>query len=261
MKRRNILARVLFFLALAGMGLAYAEPKVTVAAAANVSSLGEPLKAAFLAKNPGITVEFVYGASGALTTQIQNGAPFDVFMSADSSFPEKLAKAGLSVGPAKVYASGKLILLSTKELALKEKGLAILTDAGIKQFAIANPDTAPYGKAALEALTSSGIYEQVKEKVVMGQSISQALQFTLTATGIGFVNKSALYAKEMEPYGKEGANWIEVDPKLYSPIDQAFVVLKKGDAKLQPEVQAFADFLSSPGARAIFLKYGYSVPQ
>jgi molybdate transport system substrate-binding protein len=258
---RNTVGSLALLLALACGGALGAEPKITVAAAANMSSLGEPLKVAFQAKNPGVGLDFIFGASGALTTQIQNGAPFDLFMSADTAFPEKLVKGGFAAGAVTVYASGKLMLLSTKPLPLKERGLAVLADSAIKQFALANPETAPYGKAAVEALVSAGLYEKVKDKAVIGQNITQALQFTLTAAGVGFVNKSALYASEVGAYGKEGVNWLEVDPRLYAPIDQAFVLIKKGDDKPSAEALAFAAFLSSPEAGAIFLKYGYSLPR
>jgi len=234
-----------------------APEKVSVAAAANVSSVGDALTKAFAKAYPAYALEFTFGASGTLSTQIKNGAPWEVFLSADTDFPKQLKAAGVTASEPKVYATGLLILLSTKAQDFK-KGLAVLKDADIAKFAIANPATAPYGKAAQDALQKSGLWDTVKDKVVTGQTITQALQFTLTSAGIGFVNKSALYTKEVSAFDKEGVNWYAVDPKLYDPIEQAFVVLKPGADK--PGVKAFAAFLSSPEAKAIFKAAGYLVP-
>jgi len=231
---------------------------ITVAAAANIATVGEPLKAAFATKYPGSAIEFVFGASGALTTQIQNGGPFAVFLSADVDFPKKLADAGLTTGAPQVYATGKLILLSVKPLDFS-KGLGVLSDPALTQFALANPEIAPYGKAAQEALTKAGLWDGIKAKVVTAQTITQALQFTLGATGVGFVNKSALYTKDLAAYtDKQGVNWFEVDTTWHTPINQAFVVLKT--AATNKTAQNFAVFLTSPEAKAIFVKAGYAVP-
>jgi molybdate transport system substrate-binding protein len=233
--------------------------KITVAAAANIATVGEPLKAAFAAQYPGSSVEFVFGASGALTTQIQNGGPFQVFLSADVDFPKKLYDAGFAAAPPQVYATGKLILLSVKPQPFAKAGLAVLTDPSVAQFALANPEIAPYGKAAQEALTKSGLWDGVKAKVVTAQTITQALQFTLGATGIGFINKSALYTKDLAAYvDKEGVNWYEVDSTWHAPIAQAFIVVKSATAN--KTAQNFAAFLASPAAKAIFVKAGYAVP-
>ncbi len=159
---------------------------------------------------PGDKIEFTFGASGALTTQIMNGAPFQVFLSADTSFPQKLVDAKITAGPTKIYAVGKLIFLTTKALDLS-RGLAVLLDPSVTQFANCNPETAPYGRAAQEALVNAGLFDKVKSKLVVAQTVTQALQFTLTSTDAGFVNKSALYAAEMKPWNKEGTYWFDVD--------------------------------------------------
>lgn len=234
-----------------------AQEKVRVAAAANVSSVAPSLSAAFARMYPAYRIEFVFGASGALVTQILNGAPFQVFLSADSEFPRKLVDAGYTDGKAKVYAVGTLIFLTTRELELS-KGIALLADPAVGRFAICNPETAPYGHAAQQALIKTGLYDQVKSKLVMAQTVTQALQYTLTSVDAGFVNKSALYSKEVEPYNKEGKYWFAVDPSLYEPINQAYVVVK-GSAST-PAVAAFVAFLSSPESKAIFASYGYGTP-
>ena len=156
-----------------------------------------------------------------------------------------------------MYAVGTLILLTTKRLDLS-RGLAILADPSVTQFANTNPETAPYGRAAQEALVKAGLFDTVKSKLVTAQNVTQTLQFTLTSVDAGFVNKSALYSREVRPYDKEGIYWFAVDPALYAPITQGFVVMKKAGSA--PSVAAFAEFLSSPEARAVFASLGYRTP-
>lgn len=239
------------------LALAGAQEKVSVAAAANISSVAPSLGAAFAAKYPNYRAEFTFGASGGLVTQLLNGAPFQVFLSADTAFPQKLVDAGKAAGPVKIYAVGTLIFLTTRKLDLS-RGLAILTDPSVAQFANSNPETAPYGRAAQEALIKAGLFDKVKSKLVTAQNVTQTLQFTLVSTDAGFVNKSALYSSEVRPYDKEGVYWFAVDPSLYSPIRQGFVVMKA--AASEPAVLSFAEFLSSPEARAVFASFGYGTP-
>ncbi len=252
--RRAILAAVALALALPVAG---AQAKVSVAAASNISAVAPSLGAAFAKKHPAYAAEFTFGASGALVTQLLNGAPFQVFLSADTSFPQKLVDADATDGPVKVYAVGALIFLTTRDLDLS-KGLAVLADPAVAQFAICNPETAPYGRAAQEALVKAGFCDSVKSKMVVAQNVTQALQFTMTSTDAGFVNKSALFSKEVKPYDKEGVYWFAVDPGLYAPIRQGFVVMR--EAAHLPAVAAFAGFLRSPEARSVFASFGYGAP-
>ena len=159
--RRSILIVLGLVLSLALAG----AQKVSVAAAANISSVAPALGSAFAGKYPGYQAEFTFGASGGLVTQLLNGAPFQVFLSADTAFPQKLVDAGETDGPVKVYAVGALIFLTTKKLDLS-KGLAILADPSVAQFANSNPETAPYGRAAQEALVKVGLFDKVKSKLV-----------------------------------------------------------------------------------------------
>jgi molybdate transport system substrate-binding protein len=239
------------------LALAGAQEKVSIAAAANISSVAPSLSAAFTRKYPSYQAEFTFGASGGLVTQLLNGAPFQVFLSADLAFPQKLVESEDAAGPVTIYATGTLIFLATKKLDLS-KGLAILADPSVAQFANSNPEMAPYGRAAQEALVKMGLFDKVRSKLVMAQNVTQALQFTLTSVDAGFVNKSALYSKEVRPYDKEGVYWFAVDPSLYSPIRQGFVVMKT--AATMPAVAAFVEFLSSPDARAVFTSFGYGTP-
>jgi molybdate transport system substrate-binding protein len=239
------------------VSFAAAQGKVSVAAAANLSAVKDELAAAFAKMYPQYAAEFTFSSSGTLVTQIKSGAPFQVFMSADTGFAKALVDAKLASGDAKVYAVGKLIFLTTKDLDLS-KGLAVLKDPAVVQWANCNPETAPYGRAAVEALTKSGLYDAVKPKLVLAQNVSQALQFTLTSADAGFVNKSALFSKEVRPYDKEGKYWIEVDSGLYSPIEQAFVLLKSAESS--KAAVAFSSFLGSAEAQAVFAAFGYGKP-
>ena len=229
---------------------------VTVAAAANLSAVEAPLSKAFADANPGMKLQFTFGSSGSLVTQITNGAPFQAFLSADLGFAQKVIDAGLAKGPVKTYTVGKLIFLSTTPIEAG-KGLSLLLDPKVAQFAVANPETAPYGKAAVEALTKAGIYDQVKSKQLTAQSIAQAAQYAVTA-GYGFVNKSAILSKDLAAYAQEGRFWFEVDQSLYSPIAQGYVVLSAAADK--PEVKAFDQFMLSDAAQKVFTDYGYGKP-
>lgn len=247
------------FAALMALGLVVAvhSQTVAVAAAANLSGVEVPLRQAFARAHPGGELRFTFAASGTLVNQITHGAPFDVFLSADRGYAQRLVDAGWSQGPVRIYAVGKLIVLSLRPLD-PVRGLASVLDPAVGQIAIANPETAPYGRAAVEALTRAGLYDRVRSKLVTGQNITQALQFTLAATDFGFVSRSALASPETAPYREEGTFWFEVDPALYSPIEQGFVV--HGDAERRPEVGAFVQFLGSAEAHAVFAAFGYGAP-
>ena len=228
---------------------------INIAVAANVSYAINELIAEFNKTNPDTKVEVVLGASGKFTTQIQNGAPFDIFLSADMKFPETLEKENLTATKPVIYAQGSLAMLSSKELDLK-KGLSIVEDSNINKIAIANPKTAPYGRATMEAFENANLKEKIENKLVYAESISQTVTYAITATDIGFIAKSSLYDEKMSQY-KENINWISVDPKLYTPIDQGIVILNR--AKDNKEAKAFYDFILSDNAKKIFIDFGYLV--
>jgi molybdate transport system substrate-binding protein len=233
---------------------ARAEP-LTVAVAANVQYAFDDLRAAF-GKQTGILIKPLYASSGKITAQIQNGAPFDLFVSADMEYPEALHRAGWAVSAPKVYAYGVLVLWSMKDIDLP-KGLALLADNSIRKVALPNPQVAPYGREALRALQSAKLAEIVVPKLVYGESIGQASQYIYSGSvDAGFTAKSVVLSPEMQGKGK----WVEVDPKLYTPIAQGAVMLKHGYATHPKETQLFFDFLFSDPARAIFTRYGYRLP-
>ena len=229
--------------------------EISVAVAANLSDVIEVFKAEFAKSNTNTKVNTILGESGKFTTQIKSGAPFDLFLSADMGFPENLYAEKIAVTKPVVYASGALAMVSVRGLDLS-KGIAVLDDPKVEKVAIANPKTAPYGTASIEAFKNAKVFEKVEPKLVQGDSIGQALQFALTAADVGFVNASAFYSDKMKEY-KKGVQWVEVDPKLYTPIAQGIVLLKQ--AENNAEAKAFYDFVLSAKAKAIFKNYGYLV--
>ncbi len=229
---------------------------IRIAVAANVSYAIEDLKDAFAKDHPNTKVQVILGSSGKLTAQIKNAAPYDLFMSANMKYPEALYIDKMAVSKPLVYAKGTLATLSVKPQNFS-KGMALLRDPKIKRIAVANAKTAPYGKAAQEALQNAKLYDEVKAKLIFAESASQAVSYTVTAADLGFIAKSSLYSKQMQKY-KEGKNWREVDSTLYAPIEQGIVILKRGESN--PEVKAFYDFMLSAEAKKILVKFGYRLP-
>ena len=229
---------------------------IQIAVAANVSYAIEDLTQAFNEEHPETKVQVILGSSGKLTAQIKHAAPYQLFMSANMIYPEALYRQKMAVTKPVVYAEGTLAYLSVKPYDLS-KGLSIVKDESVKRIAVANPKTAPYGKATREALKNAGVYDVIKSKFIFGESISQTVSYTVTASDFGFIAKSSLYSKQMQQY-KEGKNWREVDPKLYTPIAQGIVILKRGESNT--EVKAFYDFILSDTAQKILKKFGYNLP-
>jgi len=229
--------------------------QLTVAVAANVKYTFDDLAVEFK-KETGIEVQGVFGSSGKIAAQVKSGAPYDVFLSADTESPEILYKDGLAVTKPKACAYGVLVLWTMKDLDLS-KGLPLLTDVKVQKIAIANRRLAPYGRAAIQTLESAKLNAAIESKLVYGESIAQAMQFVDSgAADIGFIAKSLVVAPEMAGKGK----WVEVPKGSYEPIAQAVVVLKHGAETQSESARKFVDFLFTPKARAIFEKYGYLLP-
>ena len=221
-----------------------------VAAAANLQSVIKVLGEDFKQKT-GITIEPIIGSSGNLTAQIKNGAPYDVFLSADMSFPEGLFQAGFSTKKPIVYAQGSLIICSTQNLSF-ENWETLLKSDKVKKIAIANPKIAPYGKAAEEALQQKGILDDLRPKVVYGESISQVNTYITTGVvDLGFTTQALV----KDAANKTQLYWKEIDPKFYSPIEQGMVLLKRSENN--QDAEKFYQYILNPAAKAIFLEYGY----
>lgn len=234
--------------------VAQAEP-LTVAIAANLKYVFDDLSAEFK-KETGIETQSVLNASGKIAAQVRNGAPFDVFLSADMEFPEKLYKDGYAVTPPKPYAYGLLVLWTEKDVDLA-KGVPGLADASVGKVAIANPKLAPFGRQAMKALDYYKVGAAVEPKLVYAESITQVSQYVDSkAADVGFSAKSIVIAPETAGKGK----WVEVPAESYEPIAQGMVILKHGAAANAESSRKFYDFVLSAKARDIFAKYGYKLP-
>ncbi|WP_265533352.1 molybdate ABC transporter substrate-binding protein [Pseudomonas saponiphila] len=239
-------------LAVFALGTAQAA-EVQVAVAANFTAPIQAIAADF-EKDTGHKLVAAYGATGQFYTQIKNGAPFEVFLSADDSAPQKLENEGDAVkGSRFTYAIGTLALWSAKQGYVDSKG-QVLKDNQYQHLSIANPKAAPYGLAATQVLAKLGLSEKVKDKLVEGQNITQAYQFVSTGNAeLGFVALSQIYKD-----GKvsSGSAWI-VPAQMHDPIKQDAVILNKG--KDNPAAQALVDYLKGPKAAAIIQSYGYQL--
>ncbi|MCO7610548.1 molybdate ABC transporter substrate-binding protein [Pseudomonas chlororaphis] len=239
-------------LAVFALGSAQAA-EVQVAVAANFTAPIQAIAADF-EKDTGHKLVAAYGATGQFYTQIKNGAPFEVFLSADDSAPQKLESEGDTVkGSRFTYAIGTLALWSAKQGYVDSKG-QVLKDNQYQHLSIANPKAAPYGLAATQVLAKLGLSDQVKDKIVEGQNITQAYQFVATGNAeLGFVALSQIYKD-----GKvsSGSAWI-VPAQMHDPIKQDAVILNKG--KDNPAAQALVDYLKGPKAAAIIKSYGYQL--
>ena len=246
-------AVVLFVLAASSVGF---SQELTIAAAADLHSAMDEIAAGFQTKT-GAHVKVIYGSSGNFFQQIQNGAPFDVFLSANADYPKKLDSAGLALPNSYYeYARGKLVLMvSAKSNLDLHAGLRVLTDRAVKKVSIADPSHAPYGQAAVAAMKAENVYQAVSPKIVMGENVSQAASFVLSgAADVGLVALSL--AKAPEARGQ--VRYAEVTSADYPPIQQACIVLRS--SKNQKLATQFESFLRSPESSAIFQKYGFDVP-
>ena len=227
--------------------------KINLALAANVSYAINDLIKEFNKTNPNTKIQVIYGSSGKLTAQISNGAPYDIFMSANMKYPQALYTKNIAITKPIIYAKGALALISSKDIDLS-KNLDFLKDKKINRIAIANPKTAPYGITTVEALKNLELYEALKKKFIYGESISQTVTYALKAADLGFIAKSSLYSDKMKRY----TNHRNLDIKLYTPIEQGLVILKQ--AKNNKDAKAFYDFILSSKAQKIFKEYGYLKP-
>jgi molybdate transport system substrate-binding protein len=232
--------------------------EITVAAAADMSAALPQVADAYI-KKTGKTVKLSFGASGNLTNQIRNGAPFDVFFSADEQYPQKLIDEGFAVKETLFrYAVGRLVLWAPNDFAIdvSKRGMNALLDPAVKKIAIANPDTAPYGRAAAAALRHFGIYDQVSAKLVIGENIAQAAQFVESRNAqAGLIALSHALAPAMK--GK-GRYWI-VPLDAYPTLNQAAVVLAK--SKEQEASRKFLEFIRTPEAASLLRSFGFSLPE
>ncbi len=230
---------------------AWAE-EVKIAVAANFTDVARELAPLF-EQTTGHTTKTSFGSTGKLYAQIQHGAPYEVFLAADTRRPIKAETSGLAVaGSHFVYAKGKLVLWSAKAGQFTD-GEAFLQQGDIKRLALANPKTAPYGVAAEEVMQQTGTLSRLQPKLVKGDSISQTFQFTATGnTDAGFVALAQLKVWK----GESGSLW-EIPGDYYKPIEQAAVLLQRGEKN--PAALAYLEFLKSDAAREVIESYGYGL--
>jgi molybdate transport system substrate-binding protein len=225
--------------------------EITVAAASDLTNAFEELGREFETTNK-IKVVFVFGSTGVLTRQIENGAPMDLFAAANVSYIDQLARQGLIVPDTRViYARGRITLWTTVDSPLKIETVADLTRPEVRRIAIANPDHAPYGLAAQQALQSARIWDEVKPKLVYGDNIRQTLQYAET----GNVDVS-IVALSLSRQSK--GRWTLIPEQLHQPIDQALAVMKS--TRNEAAARAFASFVTGPRGKEILGKYGFEFP-
>src|SRR5271170_5583305 len=230
--------------------------EITVAAAADMSAALPQIVSAYT-RETGQTVKLSFGASGNLTNQIRNGAPFDVFFSADEEYPQQLIAEGLASGTPYRYAVGRLVLWvpSDSPLDLSKLGMTALLDPSVKKISIANPATAPYGRAAAAALRHFGIYDQISSRLVVGENVSQAAQFVESGNAqAGLI----AFSHALAPAMKDKGRYWTVPLDAYPTLNQAAVVLSK--SKQQDAARKLLDFLRSPEATSLLTSYGFSLP-
>ena len=243
--------RIIIFLLIAISAYTAQAQKVNVAAAANLKYVLEEIKTEYVKLNPKAKVNLTFGASGMLVQQISNGAKFDFFMAADNEFPLKLKDKGLTTGAMSTYAFGKLVIYSST-LDVEKLGLEALKNSSVKKIAIANPETATYGTRSVELLKSLKLYDQLKSKLVIGENIAQTAQFAYTGNAeIGFIALSLALAPDMAGNG----SYHIISPKLYSPIEQACILIKT--PVLNTQAAKFKKYVLSVATKRIWEKYGY----
>lgn len=229
--------------------------KVTIVAAANFKPALDSILAVYKLQNPDENIQVTYGSSGKFYEQITNGAPFDLFFSADMNYPMKLREKKIAISPVKLYAIGRLVIWSRK-INPEIDGMKSLSGPDVKKIAIANPATAPYGARAMEAMKFYHIYDEVKSRLVFGENIAQTAQFVVFgAADIGII---ALSDALSQPMKIENGKYFVIPGESYKPLEQGCVILKH--AKNNPSAAKFFDFISSGIAAGIISNFGYLLP-
>lgn len=228
------------------------DQKITIAAAASMQFVLKEIVHEF-STSSGVDCDLILGSSGKLTAQIIEGAPYDVFLSADEKYANELSKKGLMKSPVQIFSKGKLVLWSmTNHL---DKNIHLLKNQTFRHIAVANPKTAPYGVATIDCLKYYGLLQSIENKLVFGESIAQVNQFISSKSAdVGFTALSVV----LSPKLKNKGNWIELDNESYSPINQS-VVLIENEKSNSKEIEQFHQFLFSKKSKNILKEFGYIV--
>ncbi|MGV3711281.1 MAG: molybdate ABC transporter substrate-binding protein [Gemmatimonas sp.] len=257
----QLVAGLLLLILVPGARL-FAQSVTSVAAASDLKFALEDVAKQYKASS-GQDVRLTFGSSGNFFRQIQQGAPFDLFMSADEALVDSLAKQGHTSGSGVIYAVGRIVLFTPKGSTVKadEQFLdlrAALKDGRLRKFAIANPDHAPYGRAAREALISAGIWSQIERKLVLGENVSQAAQFAASGSTQGGIFALSL---AISPAFRDAGSYVLIPDSLHKPLRQKMVLIKRaGTAAVNTDAQRFYDYLQSASARAVLRRYGFVLP-
>ncbi len=245
---------ILFILLLIGIN-GFAKT-ITVAVAANAQYVMQELSHIFK-KETAIKIREVVASSGKLTALIENGAPFNIFLSANMKYPIYLYKHNLTTTKPKVYAKGSLVLWTLKDINLKKK-IYTLNNSNITIIAIPNPANAPYGVQAIKAIKSAKLFVKIKSKIVYADSIAQTNQYIYSKSAdIGITAKSVVMSPKMRGDG----HYIDINTKLYNSIKQGVVVLKYANRSNEKETMQFYHFLFTKKAKNIFKQFGYILPK
>ncbi|WP_397546753.1 molybdate ABC transporter substrate-binding protein [Rhodothermus marinus] len=230
--------------------------EVQVAAAADLRYAFETLRERFEAAHPNIRLKISYGSSGQFFTQLRNGAPFDLYFSADASYPRRLIAEGLAVDSSFfLYAVGQLVVWVPADSSLKLASWDELAGPAVRRLALANPRHAPYGRAAVAALQALGLYERVRDRLVLGENVAQAAQFAASgAADAGLIALSLALAPDIQRRGR----YRLLPSDAYPPIEQGAVVLRR--AAMRPEVWALWRFVQQPEGRAVLRRFGFFIP-
>ena len=260
---RALVAVALLVVAAAVPAHAQSQAAVPAVAAASDLQFALPEIAVDFEKSTGRKVRLAFGSSGNFRRQIAEGAPFEVFLSADESFVQALAAEGRTVDGGTLYAIGRLVLFvpsgsplvlaSTPEAALADLGAA-LADGRVRKLAIANPEHAPYGRAAREALQKAGLWDAAQPKLVLGENVSQAAQFAIGGSAQAGI---FAYSLALSPAIAERGRHVLLPAELHAPLAQRMVLLTRaGD-----DARAFYAYLQTPAARAVFRRHGFTLPR
>lgn len=246
------LIAMLFLLVMAHA--AQAGGQITIAAAADLKFAMDEIVSLFGKAHPADRVATVYGSSGKFHAQIRQGAPYDLYFSADIAYPRALKADGFAATEVQAYALGRIVLWRASR-AGKTLSLEDLTDPAIRSIAMANPRHAPYGKRAEEALRAAALWDKVESRLVYGENVAQTAQFVQTGNAqIGLIALSLALSPELSAYG----SYTLIPDSLHQPLEQGFIVTRR--AAGNPLAGDFSRFMRSPEARAIMVRHGFVLP-
>lgn len=254
---KSVITRMALLLTLlTATHVAMAAP-TNVAAASDLKFVLEELAGTF-EKQSGQKLTLTFGSSGVFATQIRNGAPFQLYLSADEDYALKLHADGYALDSGAMYAIGRVVLVAPQNAALvvdaQLKGLAEFVEAGkLKRFAIANPEHAPYGRRAVEVLKHAGLWQKMQSQVIMGENVSQAAQFAVSGSADGGIIALSLVKS---PQFQNAGRYALIPSDWHTPLRQRMVLMKNADAT----AKAFYDYLQTPAARQVFKRYGFTLP-